>query len=196
MYNFTGSFFNIFNMKISGIYKIQSKKKPNRIYIGSAVIIQRRWNDHYKRLRKGIHDNIKLQRHYNKYGESDFQFSILISCDKDELISIEQFFLDAFNPYFNFIKKAGSCLGYKHTEEAKKNMSIAQRNRNYKASDETKKKMSVSMKGKYKGKKHSIASRKNMSESHKEHYPSVETKVKMKEAQRLRRQKEFKLKYA
>lgn len=30
-------------MNISGIYQIQSKCKPKRIYIGSGVNIQRRW---------------------------------------------------------------------------------------------------------------------------------------------------------
>ena len=76
-------------MKISGIYKIESKIKPERIYIGSAVNISRRWNWHYGALRNGRHHSLKLQRHYDKYGESDLQFIILLGCEKEDLIKIE-----------------------------------------------------------------------------------------------------------
>jgi hypothetical protein len=55
-------------MKISGIYQIQSKKNPNRIYVGSGISIQHRWWYHLRNLKKGIHCNGKLQNHCNKYG--------------------------------------------------------------------------------------------------------------------------------
>jgi group I intron endonuclease len=72
-----------------------------------------RWGKHLFQLRKGLHHSLKLQRHYNKYGESDLQFSILLGCDKENLIKIEQYFLDSYNPYFNNCKIAGSQLGRK-----------------------------------------------------------------------------------
>ena len=53
-------------MKISGIYKIQSKLKPDRIYIGSAVNIRTRWNVHLCNLRNSMHHSKKLQRHFDK----------------------------------------------------------------------------------------------------------------------------------
>lgn len=56
-------------MKISGIYKIQSKVKPERIYIGSAVNIRHRRNQHFSSLSLNNHHNKKLQYHYNKYGK-------------------------------------------------------------------------------------------------------------------------------
>ena len=65
-------------MKISGIYKIQSVIKPDRCYIGSGVCIKSRWNRHLCDLRHNRHWSKKLQNHYNKYGESDLQFSILL----------------------------------------------------------------------------------------------------------------------
>ena len=52
----------------SGIYKIQSKCKPDRIYIGSAINIEGRKRAHFSRLKHGYHHSIKLQRHYDKYG--------------------------------------------------------------------------------------------------------------------------------
>jgi GIY-YIG catalytic domain. len=64
-------------MNTSGIYKIESKLKPERIYIGSAINIGQRWRVHLSDLRKQKHHSKKLQNHYNKYGEVDLSFSIL-----------------------------------------------------------------------------------------------------------------------
>ncbi len=116
-------------MNTSGIYQIQSIIKPERIYIGSATELNKRKFSHYSKLRKNIHCNIKLQRHYNKYGESDLIFTILITCEKEELIEKEQFFIDIYKPYFNIAKYANSpMLGLKHSEESKKKMSISGKN--------------------------------------------------------------------
>lgn len=107
-------------MILLGIYKIQSQIKSERIYIGSAVSFTKRWNLHLHKLRTNKHENSKLQNHYNKYGESDLQFSILVGCDKEDLIKQEQFFIDFYNPYFNICKKAGSSLGVIRSEETNK----------------------------------------------------------------------------
>jgi group I intron endonuclease len=106
-------------MKISGIYKIQSVIKPERCYIGSAVNIKNRWGSHLCDLRKNRHENGRLQNHYNKYRETDLIFSILLGCEKDDLIKTEQYFIDSYNPYFNICKNAGNTLGRKHSEETK-----------------------------------------------------------------------------
>lgn len=105
-------------MNISGIYKIESKLKPNRVYIGSAICILHRWNTHLCQLRKNKHHSKKLQRHYLKYGESDLVFSILLGCDKEDLIKTEQYFLDSYKPYFNNSQTAGSNYGMKRENPA------------------------------------------------------------------------------
>ncbi|MCD6329196.1 MAG: GIY-YIG nuclease family protein [Candidatus Cloacimonetes bacterium] len=130
-------------MKISGIYQIQSKMKSYKIYIGSAVDISKRWRDHLNLLRKDIHPNSKLQRHYNKYHESDLQFSVLLGCERKELISKEQFFIDSYNPWFNNRRLANSNLGLKMSEETKRKMSIAMFKRfaKHPHSEETREKM-------------------------------------------------------
>lgn len=110
-------------MRISGIYKIQSVIKPERCYIGSAVNINHRWNLHFHSLRKNKHHSQKLQRHFNKYGEKDLQFSVLLGCNKEDLIKTEQYFIDIYKPYFNGSPTAGSSLGVKRTEEYKKKSS-------------------------------------------------------------------------
>lgn len=119
----------------SGIYKIQSKYKPKRIYIGSAVDFASRKRVHLCQLRKGNHHSPKLQRHYNKYGENDLIFSFITGCDKLNLIAYEQFYIDSLYPYFNVCQTAGSLLGIKRgaawnkgkkaTSEAIKNQSKA-----------------------------------------------------------------------
>lgn len=112
-------------MKSIGIYKIQSVYKPDRIYIGSSINIAKRWNLHLSLLRKNKHGNPKLQKHYNKYGESDLQFSIIEYCDKKETLIIEQKFLNLYRPYFNILIIAGSPLGHHWvwTEDSKKKFS-------------------------------------------------------------------------
>ena len=96
----------------SGIYKIVSIVNPNKIYIGSAVNIKERWNRHLSELRKGKHgEHRHLQHHFNKYGEEDFQFSVLENCEPKQLLNLEQFYLDDLKPSFNICGNAGSRFG-------------------------------------------------------------------------------------
>lgn len=113
-------------MKVqSGIYMIQSKIKPTRVYIGSSKNISERWRHHLMNLRLKRHHSPKLQAHYNKYGESDLQFSILLGCDIVDLISAEQYFIDSHNPWFNASPTASSRLGTKASAESKYKMRLA-----------------------------------------------------------------------
>lgn len=157
--------------KISGIYKIQSKCKSERIYIGSAIYIYQRWQSHLNTLKRNKHENKKLQNHYNKYGKNDLIFSIVIGCDKADLISTEQFYIDALNPYFNICKIAGNCLGIKRTEETKHKLSIKTTlyRTGKKLSEETKKKISIANKGNKNGLgyRHSEEIKKRISEAKK-----------------------------
>lgn len=154
------------------IYIIKSKIKPNRFYIGSALNYKRRRKLHLQQLRRGIHHSIKLQRHYNKYGRGDLEFSILELCSSDMILPIEQRYIDELTPLFNICKIAGNTLGYKHSSATKKRMSISkkgkpimrewtkeqrlavsQRRLGAKASEETKAKMRLRKKSML-GKKH------------------------------------------
>lgn len=157
-------------MNISGIYQIQSKLKPERIYIGSAMNIHNRWGVHLCDLRKNQHANKKLQNHFNKYGESDLQFSILLGCEKEYLIVNEQFFIDSYKPFFNIRIKADSNLGVKYSEEVCKKMGALAKgrpspNKGKKASEETRKKQSEAKKGKYDGKKNPFYGKQHTKES-------------------------------
>lgn len=111
----------------SGIYKIQSKRYPDRIYIGSAVSIRRRFSEHLRRLGRNKHENQKLQNHCNKYGIEDLQFSVLMRCKKENLILFEQSILDDYEPYFNIRKIAENQFGTKRTKEQRRRMSEAKK---------------------------------------------------------------------
>jgi len=69
--------------------------------------------------------------HYNEYGESDLEFSIIIECTTNELNEKELWYIENLNPYFNtvFIEKGKnkSINRYKtvFSEEHKKKLSKA-----------------------------------------------------------------------
>jgi group I intron endonuclease len=149
---------------ISGIYKIQSTIKPERIYIGSAVNIYKRWSKHLGELKSNAHHSIILQNHFNKYGISDLQFSVLLGCEINDLIKTEQYFIDSWNPYFNICRIAGNCSGIKQSELTKQKKRDKQLGK--KASQETRLKISNSMKG-HKGHKFTDEQKRNISESKK-----------------------------
>lgn len=124
-------------LNIAGIYMIQSISKPERIYIGSAVNIRQRWNSHSRSMSNNMHHSPQLQRHYNKYGREDLEFSILesgIYLDKNHLLSREQGWYIPYGyknanglPYFNIQPMAGSPLGVKRSDETKLKYSKAKK---------------------------------------------------------------------
>lgn len=113
----------------SGVYQIRNII-DGKIYIGSAIHFRLRWQGHVKALRKGYHHSIYLQRAWNKYGEENFVFEILLVCEptKEELLYYEQAALDSYKSYdfhigYNSVKTAKNALGYQHRDESKLKMS-------------------------------------------------------------------------
>lgn len=102
---------------VSGIYSIENSINKKR-YIGSTNNFNRRKNNHYLDLRKNNHHSIILQNAYNKYGENNFIFSILLRCPEEELLQIEQYYLDFYKPEYNVSKIAGRS-SFERTEEWK-----------------------------------------------------------------------------
>lgn len=60
---------------IGYIYQIQCLQN-GKSYIGQTVDYKRRKNTHIRKLNQNIHDNIKLQNAWNKYGEQEFHFRV------------------------------------------------------------------------------------------------------------------------
>jgi group I intron endonuclease len=130
---------------IAGIYEIRNVVNGKR-YIGSAVNIRTRWMDHKKLLRRGNHHCKHLQNSWNKHGEKAFLFTILERVDKKEnLIPLEQEYIDTLMPEYNTAKKAGSTLGVPCLESTKRAVGEASRKRII--TDEYRQKMSSVKKG-------------------------------------------------
>lgn len=119
-------------MKVkSGVYIIKNIVN-GKIYIGSSVNVFKRWTQHRYKLNKGNHANKHLQRAWNKYGISEFEFSILELINnpsKEILIELEQKYLDEHKSFnkdvgYNILKKADSSLGVKMTKETKNKLSL------------------------------------------------------------------------
>lgn len=109
-------------MKIGGVYSIRNLINGKR-YVGSAVYLTQRFCDHKKRLRKGRHHSIKMQRAWDKHGEDNFSFDVLeIVQDKTLLVTQEQKWIEFYRAAhprkgYNVSPTAGNCLGVKHTPE-------------------------------------------------------------------------------
>ncbi len=108
----------------SGIYCIENKINGNR-YIGSSCDLYKRTHRHIRELRNNDHCNIRLQRAFNKYGENSFEFLTLLECDKSELLKAEQYFIDKIKPEYNILQKAGSPIGYRHTQGSKEKIRLS-----------------------------------------------------------------------
>jgi group I intron endonuclease len=103
---------------VVAIYQIENKI-DNRVYIGSAMNLWKRWKAHRSELRLGKHKNTHLQNFVNKYGLEALVFTVLEETTKDKLIALEQQYLDECeSPMFNIAAIAeASFTGRKHSEE-------------------------------------------------------------------------------
>ena len=115
--------------KSSGIYKIYFKNKPHLFYIGSAVNISERKIRHKYQLKAQTHKNRYLLHCYNKYGRENLVFEVIELCDKKILLRKEQCYISLLLPPLNCLKTAGSCLGFKHSQQSKQKISDANKGR-------------------------------------------------------------------
>jgi group I intron endonuclease len=123
----------------SGIYKITCRSN-GKSYIGSAINFTKRWWAHKHDLNAKQHVNIHLQRAWNKYGASNFEFSVIETIDDpDCLLIAEQRWLDTSDNLFNICLVAGSSLGRVASTETKHKMSIARQGKVF--TEDTRKKI-------------------------------------------------------
>jgi group I intron endonuclease len=110
------------NKDKSGIYMITNKLTED-IYIGQSKNISNRFKNYFNLSYLKSIDSYIISRALIKYGYSNFSVTILEYCDKSKLLVREQYYIDKFNPQYNILKKAGSSLNSKHTEETKAKIS-------------------------------------------------------------------------
>lgn len=111
-----------------GIYKIVNKIN-NKVYIGSATDIKKRWRDHKWYLIHQKHHNTHLQSSWNKYGEGSFDFILVLECNINKLLILEKEFIIKYNTFnnkfgYNVNDPEHMFLNRKHTEETKRLLSF------------------------------------------------------------------------
>lgn len=116
-------------------------------YVGQAQDRDYRWREHRKQLRGFYHHNLFLQRAWCKHGESNFIFVVLeVLNDAHNLNERETYWAKLLNAEYNIAPPGQGMRGYKHTDEARANMSNSHKGKSH-HSDDHKKKLSERMKG-------------------------------------------------
>lgn len=125
------------SLKCSGIYCIEHATS-GKYYIGQAVDVWVRFLEHKRDLKSNIHDNKHLQNAWNKYGETDFKFYLILKSERANLTFLEDYFLEMVPKN----KRYNIAPIYKNTMYTAWN-----KNKSGCFSDETRNKMSKSHKG-------------------------------------------------
>ena len=191
-------------MNTSGIYTITSRK-TSKVYVGSSVRTANRWRVHQRDLRKGVHPNLHLQRHVDKYGLEDLVFEVVrVESNPARRLGFEELLIAGlFGPAcFNQATSAKAPMtGRKHSPETLAKMSATAKGRPFPEGAHAKSlvtntgrtltpehlaKMSAGLKGKGLGRKLSPehAAKARVARIGKTHTP--ETKAKMSAAHKLR----------
>lgn len=115
--------------KISGVYLILNTVN-SKVYVGQSVDVKIRYIAHLSALRIGTtkKSNPYLQRSFDLYGESAFDFVLLERCERNKFLlnSLERFWIDYFNSAnslygYNLIAYSESLLG-EYSELSKEKM--------------------------------------------------------------------------
>ena len=151
-----------------GIYSIINNS-TGKMYVGQSANIEKRFKQHIRSLNNGYHPNNYLQRAWDKYGEDNFSFDILLKCSEDGLDVEERNFIKLYGTYksgYN-LTWGGDFTPSKHPEIAKK---ISEKLKGRVFSKEIRKKLSDANKGKNNpnyGKHPSEKTKKKLSDSKK-----------------------------
>lgn len=132
--------------KTSGIYAIVNTVNGKR-YVGSSTNIEKRKVNHLALLRGNYHQNDHLQKAWNKYGERVFNFLVIEEVPIEQLLDVEQMYLDANANGYNIALVAGTSpmAGRKHSDKSRNKNRLSHLGR--KQSVETKEKHRLSMLG-------------------------------------------------
>lgn len=117
--------------RTSGIYQIRCVP-TGKVYIGSAINLERRKRQHWAELARNDHHNPHLQNAWNRYGAEAFTFTVLALVLPACLTEIEQQHIDqtrCFDPAygFNIAPIAGSHLGIKRSATTRLKLSLVHR---------------------------------------------------------------------
>lgn len=85
------------------VYKMHFIGSP-KFYIGSAFVFEKRIASHKYGFTRGTHENLHLQRMFNKY--KNYYYEILEECTKETVLMKEQEAIDLLQPELNINKTA------------------------------------------------------------------------------------------
>lgn len=114
------------------IYEIRNVK-TNTLYIGCTKSIDTRWKEHKTKLNANTHENLYLQRAWNKYGSEMFKFTkIQTVSNKKEMFDLEKILISECSNKYN-IAPGGyggdNITNHPQLDVVKKNMSDSQKKR-------------------------------------------------------------------
>jgi|SRR5208282_1073649 len=114
-----------------GVYLIHNILN-NKIYVGKAVDIGRRWKEHVSMASNPNAHKYPIHRAIKKYGKNNFVFSILQIFD-DEMIALEaeKYWIQYYasnnkNFGYNITEGGEGISGYHHSPESREKMRVSQ----------------------------------------------------------------------
>lgn len=137
-------------MSICGVYAIVNRVNGKQ-YVGSSRNVKARWATHRRELTRRTHRNEHLTRAWHLYGCESFDFILLHQVPEDELLPVEQVYLDACalrpDEYYNLnyearggrpspevlVKISAKLKGRTLSEEHRKRIGLANTGREYSA---------------------------------------------------------------
>lgn len=116
----------------SGVYLIRCASN-RKVYVVSSINVGKRIGNHVSDLENNVHHSVHLQRAWQRYGRTAFEFQILERlerADDAQLLTREQYWINFFKSSrrehgFNILSTAGSRLGHKHTAETLRKLRVA-----------------------------------------------------------------------
>lgn len=159
------------NENVCGIYYIKNLVN-GKYYVGQSINIKDRWYKEKYQLQHNNAWNLHLQKAWNKYGESNFEWCIIEECEvnKEILNAREIYWISEYDAYYHgYNYDKGGNSGMIPNENTRKKMSESHKGKTH--SDETKKKMSEAQSGEkhaFYGKKHKQETKVKMSETRRQ----------------------------
>ena len=132
--------------KLSGIYAVYCPIN-DKIYIGRSISISKRWANHRNMLKRKVHSNPHLQNIYNLYGKSSLTFYVVDFVDLAKLKEMEEFYLSLIDKEYVINLDTVGPL-FRASDEHKKKMSEAAKNRSPEAQEKISNAVSKAKKGK------------------------------------------------
>jgi len=109
----------------SGVYVITNNVNGKK-YFGSTICFVKRKESHWWHLRNGKHGNRHLQRAWNKYGENSFDFEIVICCQPEYLLIVEDYYISQNKDGYNINESATAPgLRRKRTLKSREKQSLS-----------------------------------------------------------------------